>query len=104
MGRLHRGGVAPVAGLRQARIILLGKLAVNGQVHHAALSAGQADRKLHPLAAAGHHRHIALVLGIGQGLFQQRAQLNFTPDAPGFHIAQHALQIAHTAGQGVHFP
>ena len=96
--------VAVLGGFGQTRVILLRELAVDGKIDRRAalLAARQTDGKLHPLAGAGRNGHVALVLCVGQGLFQQRAQLNFAPYASGFDVSEHAFEIAYAAGQAVH--
>ena len=100
---IHRRLIAILGSLGQTGVILLRELAVDGQIDRRAalLAAGEAHSELHPLVGAGRNGHVALVLRIGQGLLQQGAQLNLAPYAAGFDVAQHALEVAHAAGQAV---
>ena len=102
-GGLAGGCVARFGGFRQPGVVLLRKLAVNGQINGLVFFSRQDDGKFHPLLRAGNHRHVPGVLRRSKRLFQQRAQLHFAPDAPGFHIAQHPFQVAYAAGQRMHF-
>ena len=61
-GRIRRLSVAALAGFRQAQVVLLGKLAVDGQIYRFRSLARQAQGKLYPLGGAGHHSHILLIL------------------------------------------
>ena len=47
--------------------------------------------------------HILRVLFGGQNLFEQAAQLDFTPGAARLHIRQNLFQIAHARSQRLHF-
>ena len=79
------------------------EFAVDGQQQPFSVAAGQADGKLDPFLRAGYDRRIDGILSGSQQLGKQRFQLDFTPDAAGFHALQYALEVAHAAGQRLHF-
>ena len=104
-GFIHQLLVRPVLGGLQSLVILQRELGVNGQMDDdPILPPRKADGKLHPLGAARLDRDVCVKLGWRQRFIQQHAQLRFTPGAAGLDIAEHPLQIAHAAGQGLHLP
>ena len=104
-GGLHRGRVPLLGGVHQAQVILLGKFAVNGQPHGVPILSrpgsftANSTRSRLPGTMATFSPYCS-----GASIWpQQRAQLHFAPDAPGFHVGEHLFQVAHAHRQALHF-
>ena len=67
------------------------------------MAARQLDREFDVLTAAKFGGDILRVLLRCEDLLQQVGQLHFTPGAASLDVGQNFFQIAHAAGQTLHF-
>src|SRR3546814_20817206 len=89
----------------QAFVVLARKLRVDRQPDRRIVlaAAGQADRAVDGLAAAGLGRDLPRKLLGGEDLFEDAFELYFAPATACLDVAEHALEIADTIGERLHF-
>src|SRR3546814_14604857 len=90
----------------QAFVVLARKLRVDRQPDRRIVlaAAGQADRAVDGLAAAGLGRDLPRKLLGGEDLFEDAFELYFAPATACLDVAEPALEIADTIGERLHFP
>ena len=104
--RLARGGhslgITRLLRVEQMLVRVAREFGVNRQQHGIALVHRQLDGKLNALRGAGLGGDIFQILVGRKDVRQDRTQLHLAQNAARFYIAQHALEVAHAGGNGLH--
>ena len=102
--RFHDGEVGALQRILQPLPVVERELGVDRQPARRARGglAGQADRELDALAAAGPGGDVGGVLRRRQHLGEQRGELHLAPAAARLDVGQHALQVADAGGERLH--
>ena len=79
-----------------------GKFGVDGQQNGVAALHGKLHGEFDALGASRFRRHVFQVLFGGKNVREDGAELHFAEHAACFHVAQHALEVAHARGDALH--
>ena len=79
-----------------------GKFGVDGQQNGVAALNGKLHGKFDALGASRFRRHVFQVLFGGEDVREDGAKLHLAEHAACFHVAQHALEVAHARGDALH--
>ena len=92
-------------GIKQAFVIFVGKLGVNGQPNRLTVirSTGQSNGKVDTVLAAWPRDVLRCILIGRHHLLEQGSQLGLTKHAACFDVGQQMLKVPHPLRQSVHF-